>query len=402
MKNFPRMLFFLLGYILCIGDMASLNYLFVDAERLQSITDFEIEEQLNDINKSAANIIKTKDGDTCECIDFYKQPAFDHPSMKNHLFDYEMHRISSFKNSRTEQINHEKFGFLWENGVGCPLGTIPIQRVTKDELLRINSFSDKDKPQGSWNFTNYHQYSVDNAPHHHFAVARTKRREVKHYNGASMVITINDPLVKSSQFSSARMHIQIGEDYIQVGWTVNPKLYPDTKTRTFAFTKAGKNECYNSMCPVGIIMVRTDLFLGMARGPPDLRGSRQRSYDTYGLQKDKANGYWWLMFEGEQIGFWPAKLFQQSFANSIEWGGEVYSASMLSPQMGNGYFPLWDPEFDAHICNITIVDENFKIDNSVKNIETFSDDPRGYEVHDDLYSGLPVGHIIYYGGPGNI
>lgn len=49
--------------------------------------------------------------------------------------------------------------------------------------------------------------------------------------------------------------------------------------------QAGKNGCYNSMCSIGIIMIRTDLFLGMARGPPSVRGSKQNSYDTYGLQK---------------------------------------------------------------------------------------------------------------------
>lgn len=118
--------------------------------------------------------------------------------------------------------------------------------------------------------------------------------------------------------------------------------------------------------------------------------------------KDEPNGNWWLNFGGINIGFWPANRFQQSLANNIEWGGEVYSASLPSPQMGNGYFPLLDPDYDAHICNITTVDENFKIDAMVKNIETYSDNNHGYKVNDDLYSGLPVGHIIYFGGPGNI
>lgn len=40
------------------------------------------------------------------------------------------------------------------------------------------------------------------------------------------VISINDPLVKSPQFSSSRMHIEIGDDYIQTGWTVSLLSYP--------------------------------------------------------------------------------------------------------------------------------------------------------------------------------
>ncbi|WJZ82238.1 hypothetical protein VitviT2T_002012 [Vitis vinifera] len=34
----------------------------------------------------AVKTIKTKHGDIYDCVDFYKQPAFDHPLLKNHNF----------------------------------------------------------------------------------------------------------------------------------------------------------------------------------------------------------------------------------------------------------------------------------------------------------------------------
>lgn len=58
-----------------------------------------------------------------------------------------------------------------------------------------------------------------------YAVARTKRGEKKSYTGASMVISVHDPEVRYPQFSSARMHFQIGDDFIQVGWTVSLFLH---------------------------------------------------------------------------------------------------------------------------------------------------------------------------------
>ncbi|XP_006286275.2 uncharacterized protein LOC17878687 [Capsella rubella] len=372
------MLLFLLGYILCFRDIAKLNNCFVDA----------------------AKVIKTIHGDSYECVDIYKQRAFDHRTMRNHLLQHKMHWISSLKNSKQKPKSDKKFGFLWENGVGCPINTVPIQKITNDKLLRLNLHFDKYKPKGSWNFTN-NQNSI-NKIQHHFAVARTKKGERKNYNGASMVVSVNDPEVKYPQFSSARMHVQMGDDFIQVGWTINPSLYPDFKPRSFVYTKAGKNQCYNSMCSSGIILVRRDIPLGVIRGPPTVRGAKPSAYDTYRILKDKANDRWWLEFGGINIGFWPSKIFQQSFANDIEWGGEAYTASLPGPQMGNGYFPLLDPNYDAHICNITTVDENYKIDGMVKNIETFSDNNHGYKVYEDLDSGLPVGHIIYFGGPGII
>lgn len=48
----------------------------------------------------------------------------------------------------------------------------------------------------------------------------------KRYTGAEMVVSINDPKVKPTQFSSARMHVQIGDDdFIQIGWTVSLLSY---------------------------------------------------------------------------------------------------------------------------------------------------------------------------------
>lgn len=73
-----------------------------------------------------------------------------------------MRRTSSFKKFRA---NNENFGFLWENGIGCPIGTVPIKIVTKEELLGLSSFSENYKPQGSWKST-YNQVNGDNDQHH--------------------------------------------------------------------------------------------------------------------------------------------------------------------------------------------------------------------------------------------
>ncbi|EFH47020.1 hypothetical protein ARALYDRAFT_916323 [Arabidopsis lyrata subsp. lyrata] len=156
------------------------------------------------------------------------------------------------------------------------------------------------------------------------------------------------------------------------------------------------------MCQAGIISVRSDLPLGSVLEPVCVRGSSPSISVTIRLFKDKANGNWWLDYGQNIIRFWPASRFKQSYATNVEWGGEVYSANMPSPQMGNGYFPSKKPLDDAIIFNITTIDEKYKIDEWVNNTETFSDNSRGYKVIEDLHSEFPVGHIIYFGGPGNI
>ncbi|KAJ1430343.1 hypothetical protein SESBI_07834 [Sesbania bispinosa] len=44
----------------------------------------EIEAKLKLLNKPAIRTIKSEDGDIIDCVDIYKQPAFDHPALKNH------------------------------------------------------------------------------------------------------------------------------------------------------------------------------------------------------------------------------------------------------------------------------------------------------------------------------
>ncbi|KAL0847549.1 hypothetical protein Bca101_020795 [Brassica carinata] len=44
----------------------------------------DIDKKLRTLNKPALKTIKSEDGDVIDCIDFYKQHAFDHPALRNH------------------------------------------------------------------------------------------------------------------------------------------------------------------------------------------------------------------------------------------------------------------------------------------------------------------------------
>ncbi|VVB11984.1 unnamed protein product [Arabis nemorensis] len=282
-----------------------------------------------------------------------------------------------------ETMSNRTFGHLWENGVGCPIGTVPILRVTKNDLLRLKSFGGNNyNPRGSWNNTYQAMSSGDG---HHFAVTRTKGK-AKSYNGASMNVGIKFPQVEPNQYSAARLCIKFGNELIQAGWT------------------ARGNACYNSACSAGIINVRHDIPVGM---PLDQERKKRVDIDI-AVIKDRANGAWWLLFNTtcctrEEIGFWPAKRFKESFGTFVEWGGEVFSISPPSPPMGNGKFPSGDPHVDAYIRRLSIVDGNYKMDDVVENTENYSDNTRGYKVRDATETWwTETGHLVIYGGPGKI
>ncbi|CAF1921010.1 unnamed protein product [Brassica napus] len=44
----------------------------------------EIDMKLKALNKPELKTIKSEDGDIIDCVDIYKQPAFDHPALRNH------------------------------------------------------------------------------------------------------------------------------------------------------------------------------------------------------------------------------------------------------------------------------------------------------------------------------
>ncbi|OAY83963.1 hypothetical protein ACMD2_04609 [Ananas comosus] len=44
----------------------------------------EIEQKLKQLNRPAMKTIQSEDGDIIDCVDIHKQPAFDHPLLRNH------------------------------------------------------------------------------------------------------------------------------------------------------------------------------------------------------------------------------------------------------------------------------------------------------------------------------
>ncbi|ESQ29830.1 hypothetical protein EUTSA_v10000002mg [Eutrema salsugineum] len=144
--------------------ITSHNKGFIEAKSLSKFEDLKIQRKLKTINKPAVKIIKTINGERYECVDFFKQPAFDHPSMKNHTYHYKIGRMWHPRGMRKSKTNNT--GFVW----------------------------------GGWT---------------------TSTRMM--YHGATMELCVTAPKVKPTQFSASSLHFQIGDDYIQIGLHQTPK-----------------------------------------------------------------------------------------------------------------------------------------------------------------------------------
>ncbi|KAL7188855.1 hypothetical protein ACSBR1_038667 [Camellia fascicularis] len=108
-----------------------------DWRSLTKEEDLELEEQLKHLNKPAVKTIQNNYGDIYDCVDFYKQPAFDHPLLKNHTFHFQM-KPTSLPNRSRDQVSSKdsKPLHIGLKGGDCPVGTVPIRRTTKKDLIR--------------------------------------------------------------------------------------------------------------------------------------------------------------------------------------------------------------------------------------------------------------------------
>ncbi|XP_015081810.1 uncharacterized protein LOC107025539 [Solanum pennellii] len=390
------MLYFLLSYNRVEGQ-----------KKLSKLEDVELEKQLKILNKPAVKTVKTKYGDTYDCVDFYKQRAFDHPLLKDHNFHPKMKpTLSRIKKDSTFSSTTNRSSTIWSKDGGCPFGTIPVKRITKDDLIRLNHMP----PPEDVTFDNEYDVSNNNSrPNGRYissqvykvAITQISYNPNNKFAGAGMDTTVYNPQVNGQQHSGSRLKIHKGSDIVQAGWRVDPTLYGDTNTRLFIHFQAGEIRCFNTLCP-GFVQVNHDIPLDNSLNDTiSVRGGKLWGLVVH-IERD-LSGNWWFLLRKDftRVGFWPQSLFTdlKSFATNVDWGGVVYSPSGVpKPPMGSSYFPIENTSYDSYCTDLTIVNEKGKtieVDTTV----THTDNP--YRGEFKLLSrGTQNKYFFIYGGPG--
>ncbi|XP_042489968.1 uncharacterized protein LOC122069946 isoform X2 [Macadamia integrifolia] len=361
--------------------------------------DLELERQLRVLNKPPTKTFITKEGDILDCVNIYKQPAFDHPLLKNHKIQlkpsYFPRRDAKETSSGAKQL-HIKL-----KGKKCPLGTVLIRRTSKEDLIRAKSFSRKFSTSfapPTPSFPGQHRVSI----------------KIDHSNplrGVSANINIYNPPVKGGQFSTAQLWVQNGPyDYlnnIQAGWMVNPDLYQDNRTRLFTFwTNDGyhKKGCFNTLCE-GFIQLARDIEPSSILSPVSVYGGQQYVIKV-SLHQDNITGNWFLSVtdENKVVGYWPGGIFPNlgKGASSVVWGALAKaSADGISPPMGSGHFPFDDYNHSSFFKNMKYVDPFYEeTDPGWPGQKEFRDNTKCYDIKNDKYLKGGWGNTFRFGGPG--
>ncbi|KAJ6296632.1 hypothetical protein OIU78_022367 [Salix suchowensis] len=217
--------------------LSALNY--TSYSQVSSVRLERIQRHLEKINKPAAMTIESPDGDIIDCVHKRKQPALDHPLLKNHKIQREppeMPRLKVLKDGeelRSERTKKSKEAGgvrrswqMWHrNGTRCPKGTVPIRRSTVGDVLRAKSLFDFGKKRRRSISLARRRDAPDvvSGNGHEHAIAYTGSSEEVY--GAKATINVWDPTIQAvNEFSLSQIWILSGSfngpdlNSIEAGW----------------------------------------------------------------------------------------------------------------------------------------------------------------------------------------
>ncbi|KAK7351259.1 hypothetical protein VNO77_10572 [Canavalia gladiata] len=383
-----------------------------------SLLEKEIEAKLKQLNKPAVKTIKSEDGDIIDCVDIYKQPAFDHPALKNHTIKMMPDFLRESEESRRNNASESESDIIqiWQKSGSCPKGTVPIRRILKEDLLRYASldYFGRKPPAVFKNSTYPYNFNLSNAKINNFIPENRSSAYLVtlgyNYIGAQADINVWNPKIDIPEdFTTAQIWLKNNNNQnfesVESGWMVNPKLYHDGATRFFAYWTRDSYKstgCFDVFCP-GFV-VTGQVALGAAISPVSSYFGKQ--YDiNVGLFLPNS-GNWYLKIKNNvPVGYWPAEILGslRHSAILVEWGGQVSSTNIKKETphtgtgMGSGDFANGRYGSANFMRNVRIKDYSQSL-KYPEHVNAVADEPYCYSALNDVKYGVEP--VFYFGGPG--
>ncbi|KAA8522693.1 hypothetical protein F0562_009145 [Nyssa sinensis] len=370
---------------------------FTEASKFIECKHARIEKHLDLEHKGTVKTIKSEDGDVIDCVDIYKQPAFDHPLVKS----IQMKPDSYPSGMKPKSSQAELLVQLWHKNGQCPQRTVPIKRTPKQEFSRKTCPSDSQRTEqpiiGPDNLQ--HEYAIVEIP-----------TDNNRYYGAHASINVWDPRTEiDSEFSLSQIWIvnrDQGLNTIEAGWMVYPGMYGDKQPRLFIYwTSDGYRTtgCYDLRCPG---FVQTNRMFALGSPITQVSSYKGQSFEMdITIFKDKSSGNWWLQVQNVILGYWPSSIFTglANTASLIQWGGEITNRRSFgrhtATQMGSGHFPNEGYGKSSFFHNLKYVDNSNTL-RDPQQLRPHVSYPTCYNLYLKQNNPSDSGTYFYYGGPG--
>ncbi|KAL9267374.1 neprosin-like protein [Drosera capensis] len=348
---------------------------------------------LKETPRGTIKTIETNDGALVDCVDIYKQPAFEHPSLKNHVLQMKPNNAPII---HPNDAMLSKISQPWS----CPQGSVPIRRLVKTSVPFV---------KGNWRMTQ--SASVNNG--HQYSIIKyfDQKGEIK---GQHATINVWQPSLSSNSGDFSLTQIWLAAyhgsnlETIEVGWQVYPGRLGDDKPTLFVYstTDGYKTGCYdlNPACK-GYVQISNQYSPGTLAFQPSVYSGKQDEV-VLQVEKDKKTGNWWLHVNGIGIGYWPSTIFKalSQGASRLDWGGEIYDSSGSGgfhtlTQMGSGHFADEGYRKASYVRNLTYLDKSFKTV-SLSEGDLKPNAPALNCYNYSFQAGADYRLWFYYGGPG--
>jgi hypothetical protein len=292
------------------------------------------------------------------------------------------------------------------NSVRCEDGTIPMRRMTVEEMGRFSSLQEflRKGPEGAGRALQPETPAADLSSHRYSRMYQS----VNNLGGSSN-LNVWSPYVDTARgevFSLLQEWYLGGTgDSLQtaeVGWQNYPQLYGSQKSRLFIYWTADNYKttgCYNLDCPA-FVQTNSSVVLGGDFGSnySTLGGTQYDISAQYYLYQ----GNWWLSIQGIWVGYYPGSLYRggqlSKFAQQIQFGTES-AGTTVWPGEGSGEFSTSGWSRAAYQRNLYHYGTDGK---AVWNTLTqWNSSPTCYTVSGP-FSSKSAGWDVYFylGGPG--
>lgn len=290
----------------------------------------------------------------------------------------------------------------------CRAGTIPMRRVTLEDLTRFPSVKDffQKGPRGTGRPPRAIEPPTVPATH-----CWAHAVQIVNNGGGHSFLNVWDPPIGANQIFSLSQHWYMGGSganlqTIECGWQVFPQFYGDTLAHLFTYWTADdycKTGCYNLTCSA-FVQTSASFAPGMALNSVSAIGGAQNSIELAYLH---TGGCWWLYYNGisasNAIGYYPDTLYEggalASYATEIDYGGETVGTTSFPP-MGSGQFANegWQKAaFQRTIGYYPPMGSSMAMVNA--NLTAVQEWPSCYTASVMLY-GSPWFATLWYGGAG--
>ncbi|KAG2397090.1 Seed linoleate 9S-lipoxygenase [Vigna angularis] len=154
--------------------------------------------------------------------------------------------------------------------------------------------------------------------------------------------------------------------------------------------------------PISFVQTNYQLYLGAETGDVSSYGGPVFDSIQY-IAMDPKTKNWWVHTTGEDIGYFPAKLFSNlASADKVGWGGRTLTPhGSRSPQMGSGHFPDKDYYHACYFRTISFQNASRIMYGPERyQTEKYVDKPRCYDLK--YYGNVHDigGYMLQFGGPG--